>query len=78
MVLSNVLYWSACFFGMSYWGVQGLIYANCINMAVRASGSMYVGKLSPMILISCLHNKIFVGLVSLGLLANLVLKELLH
>jgi len=41
MVISNVVYWSACFYGIRAAGVRGLMFANCLNMAIRTAGSMY-------------------------------------
>lgn len=54
MVISNVVYWSACFLGIKTAGVRGLMFANCLNMAIRTSGSMYQTGISPFIIIQSL------------------------
>ena len=51
MIFSNVVYWTACFFGIRVAGVRGLIFANCLNMAIRTAGSMHVTKVSPWIIL---------------------------
>jgi hypothetical protein len=70
------VYWTACSLGMKWFGVSGLIIANCINMAIRTLGSMFTMGIQPTLILQCIGSKIFVGIVSLGLVANLVIKKI--
>jgi len=74
MIYGSVAYIGACFYGVQQMGVKGIIYANCLNLAIRGVSSLKAGKVSILILTKVATHKIYLGLTTAGIMANLVLK----
>ena len=79
LVFNSILYIASVVVLSSKFGIIGLIYANCVNMAIRAIYSLFVSldgrnigilKLGVRII----TNKVFVGLILMGCVATVSAK----
>ena len=75
MLLNSVIYIIACYYFCVWFGVRGLILAKSLSMLLRGYRSLQLAGVSPIkLLASSIGCKVYLGLVVLGLLANLALQ----
>lgn len=77
MVFNSVVYLGACWLLSGLYGVRGLLYANSISMALRGLLSLAVAKVDLVALLGkVMVSKEFLGLMTAGSIANLLISKI--
>ena len=85
LFFNSLLYIGAVVLLSGKFGIIGLIYANCVNMGVRATLSLKISLDSTrdktsilQIAAKIIKNKVFLGLIALGLAGTIIVKFALN
>ena len=76
MLLNSLLYPAICGYLQSTIGVTGLFWAKNISMAFRGSISLILSDVKPKIILEVLLSRLFCGIVTLGVVLNMILSNL--